>query len=86
MTVLSITSATSHFIIIVILCNNLLSHFVIPVTLCNNLFLHFVIIILKFVNLSLLVTFCNKFFQKVQESLRDVVAFSNKNCCCKEFK
>ena len=86
MTVPSITSATSHFIIIVTLSNNLLSYFVIPATLFNNIFLHFVIIILKFVNLVLLVTFCNKCFQKVQESLCEIVALSNKNCYCKELK
>ena len=63
---------TSHFIMIVTLSNGLFSHFVILVTLSNNLLWHFVIIILKFVNLSLFVTFCHNFFQKVQESLCEV--------------
>ena len=63
---------TSHFIIIVTLSNSLFSHFVILATLSNNLLWHFVIIILKFVNLSLFVTFCHNFFQKVQESLCEV--------------
>ena len=66
----------------VILCNNLLSHFVTPVTLSNKFCLtchplqwflsHFPIIFLKFVNLSLFVTLCDKFFQKGQKSLSEV--------------
>ena len=51
--------ATSHFVIIVTLCNKFCMLFVIPITLYNSFMLHFMISILKFVKLSLFVTLCN---------------------------
>ena len=43
-------------------------------TLCNHFLSHFVVIILKFVKLSLLVTLCNKPFQKAQKEYGNLFA------------
>ena len=63
-------------------------HFVIPVILCNHFLSDFMRSILKFVMLSLFVTFCNKFFSEIlkERMLGLLLTFCNNNWNCKELR